>query len=164
MNRIADRNAAGPSRAGARRMIPAEAVAREDVPWVPLSSGKSFKPLRFLANDRGFVELLRLDPGEAIPLHRHTGEVHAFNLEGHRRLHTGELIGPGDYVYEPAGNVDSWQALGDGVLTVLVVVMGAVEYLDEEGNVTRRYTAATLDGLYRNHCAALGIEARDLVG
>jgi quercetin dioxygenase-like cupin family protein len=50
--------------------------------------------------NRGFVELLRFEPRSFSPLHRHTGEVHAFNLEGSRKLCTGELIGPGDYVYE----------------------------------------------------------------
>lgn len=143
--------------------VPAHVLAQEGVPWVPLSAGKSFKPLRFLRDDRGFVELLRLAPGETIPLHRHTGEVHAFNLEGSRKLCTGEVIWPGDYVYEPVGNIDWWTAVGDVPLTVLVIVMGAVEYLDAEGNVTRRYTARTLEDLYREHCVARGIAFRDLV-
>jgi quercetin dioxygenase-like cupin family protein len=133
------------------------------IPWVPLSAGKSFKPLRFLGGDRGFVELLRLEPGTAIPLHRHTGEVHAFNLEGSRRLHTGEIVGPGDYVFEPAGNTDSWSVVGDVPLVVFVVVMGAVEYLGPDGSVTARYTAQSLLDAYREHCAANGLELRDLV-
>ena len=91
---------------GMTSFLPARAIGHGTVPWVPLSPGKSFKPLRFLHDDRGFVELLRLDPGEEIALHRHTGEVHALNLEGSRQLSSGEIIGPGDYVYEPAGNVD----------------------------------------------------------
>jgi 2,4'-dihydroxyacetophenone dioxygenase len=147
----------------AATLLPARAVARGTVPWVPLSAGKSFKPLRFLRDDRGFVELLRLQPGEAIALHRHTGEVHAWNLEGSRQLDTGEVIGPGDYVYEPAGNVDSWKVVGDAPLIVLVVVMGAVEYLDADGGVLRRYTARTLMEAYRDYCIASGIAPRDLV-
>jgi quercetin dioxygenase-like cupin family protein len=127
-------------------------------------AGKSFRPLRFLAGDRGFVELLRLQPGEAIARHRHTGEVHAFNLQGWRELDTGERVGPGGYVYEPAGNVDSWKVNGDEALIVLVVVMGAVEYLDSTGEVTHRYTASTLEEIYRRHCAAVGIAAVDLAG
>ena len=73
---------------GATSFLPARAIGHGTVPWVPLSPGKSFKPLRFLRDDRGFVELMRLDPGEEIPLHRHTGEVHALNLEGSRELKT----------------------------------------------------------------------------
>jgi len=142
--------------------LPARPLAEDSVPWVPLSGGKSFKPLRFLREDRGFVELLRLEPGETIPLHRHTGEVHAFNLEGSRQLCTGEVIGPGGYVYEPAGNTDSWKVLGAVPLVVLVVVTGAVEYLGADGDVTARYTAQTLMKIYHEHCAAQSIEPIDL--
>jgi quercetin dioxygenase-like cupin family protein len=78
--------------------------------WVPASTpGKSSSPLRFLADDRGFVELLRMEPGVVMPLHRHAGEIHAYNLGGTRKLCTGKLIGPGDYVYEPPGNEDWWK-------------------------------------------------------
>lgn len=143
--------------------VPARTLADDAVPWVPLSPGKSFKPLRFLREDRGFVELLRLEPGETIPLHRHTGETHAFNLEGSRALCTGETIGPGGYVYEPPGNTDSWRVVGDAPLVVLVVVLGAVEYLGPDGAVTHRYTAQTLKEIYERHCAATGIEPIDLV-
>lgn len=67
------------SRSGERTFpaYPARTLAQATVPWVPLSEGKSFKPLRFLSGKRGFAELLRLEPGAVIPLHRHTGEVHA---------------------------------------------------------------------------------------
>jgi quercetin dioxygenase-like cupin family protein len=109
------------------------------------------------------VELLRLEPGEAIPLHRHTGEVHAINLEGSRQLSTGELIGPGEYVYEPAGNTDSWKVVGDMPLVVLVVSMGAVEYLGPDHRVIDRFTADRLMEIYRAHCTANNIEPLDLV-
>ncbi len=141
----------------ARPSLPQHLCLATDVPWVPLGDGKAFKPLAFFANDRGFVELLRLDPGVAIPLHRHTGEVHAYNLAGSRRLHTGEVIGPGDYVYEPVGNTDAWSVHGDEPLTVLVVVMGAVEYLDGSGAAIKRYTATTLRKLYEEYCATHGL-------
>jgi quercetin dioxygenase-like cupin family protein len=143
--------------------LPARAIAPDSVPWVPLAADKAFKPLRFLRDDRGFIELLRLEPGAAIPLHRHTGEVHAFNLQGSRQLYSGERIGPGGYVYEPSGNVDSWCVVGNEPLIVLVVVMGAVEYLDAHGAVTHRYTASVLRDLYQRHCAAAGIGIIDLV-
>lgn len=145
-------------------LFPARPAFHEALPWVPLCAGKSFKPLRFLGEDRGFVELLRLEPGERIARHRHTGEVHAFNVEGWRELATGEVIGPGDYVYEPAGNVDHWHVVGDAPLVVMVVVMGAVEYINDEDEVTERYTAGTIRDLYRRHCAAIGVAPLDLDG
>ncbi|WP_193161892.1 cupin domain-containing protein [Microbulbifer hainanensis] len=141
----------------------ARTVADLCIPWVPLGEGKSFKPLRFMGGERGFVELLRLEPGVEIGWHRHTGEVHAFNLQGSRELHSGEIIGPGDYVYEPAGNTDKWWAIGDEQLVVLVIAMGAVEYLDEHGGVSARYTSETLHYLYRRHCEQQQLELLDLV-
>jgi quercetin dioxygenase-like cupin family protein len=114
----------------------------EGGPWVAEGPGKWSRLLHVLPGDAGWVELMRLDPGTPIAPHRHTGEVHATNLRGHRRLCTGELVGPGDYVHEPAGNADSWQAVGDEALIVLVVVLGAVEYLGPQGQVVRRITAA----------------------
>ncbi|MCB1051014.1 MAG: anti-sigma factor [Acidobacteria bacterium] len=119
-------------------------VASEALPWIPLGPGKAFKPLMFLPENTGFVELLRLEPGQEIAWHRHTGCVHAINLSGSRELHTGEQIGPLDYVYEPAGNVDRWKVLGTEPLILFVVVYGQVEYLDDAGKVTAVFTAERL--------------------
>lgn len=94
--------------------LPARFATADATPWIPSSTpGKSARPLRFLAGNRGFVELLRMEPGVVMPLHRHSGEIHAFNLSGRRKLCTGEVVGPGDYVYEPPGNVDWWKIIGD---------------------------------------------------
>lgn len=134
-----------------------------DGPWIPEGPGKWPRPLRFLKDDRGWVELMRLEPGIKLGLHRHTGEVHAFNLEGQRRLCTGETVGPGDYVHEPAGNADWWEAVGDVPLVVMVVVMGAVEYVGHDGTVKRRITTADRIADYRRHCEEAGIEPQDLL-
>ena len=82
---------------------------------------------------------MRLEPGSVVALHRHTGDVHAYNLSGTRQiLGSGEIIGLSDYVYEPSGNIDSWQAVGDTPCIVHIKVTGAVEYLDAVGHVTPR--------------------------
>jgi len=132
------------------------------MPWIPLGPGESFKPLRFLPRDRGRALLLRLEPGTLVPLHRHLGEVHAFNLSGTRQLDTGELIGPGQYVYEPAGNVDWWQAVGDEPVVVHIVSFGAMEYLGADGEILRRDTAASLRERYLAFCAETGLAPLDL--
>ncbi|WP_372526401.1 cupin domain-containing protein [Piscinibacter sp.] len=132
-------------------------------PWIAEGRGKWSRPLRFLSDSRGWVELMRLDPGVRVGRHRHTGEVHALNLDAHRRLCTGEAIGPGEYVHEPAGNVDWWQAIGDSPVVVFVVVMGAVEYLGPDGAVTRRIRTDDRVADYRRHCLATGVEPLDLM-
>jgi 2,4'-dihydroxyacetophenone dioxygenase len=123
------------------------------MPWIPLGAGESFKPLRFLPEECGRILLLRLKPGTVVPRHRHLGEVHAFNLAGSRELlDTGEIAGPGAYVYEPAGNVDSWMAVGDEPVVVHIVSFGAMEYLDNDGRVLRRDTASSLQEIYLRYC------------
>ncbi len=137
--------------------------AAADPSWIPEGPGKWSRPLRFLDGNRGWVELMRLDPGVRLGLHRHTGEVHAFNLAGQRRLCTGETVLPGEYVHESAGNVDWWEASGEVPLVLFVVVMGAVEYLDGRGGVSRRITCVDRMADYLAHCRAQGIAPQDLL-
>ena len=95
-------------------------------------------------------------------LHRHTGDVHAYNLKGQRRLCSGEIVGHGDYVHESGGNIDWWEAVGDEPLIVFVVVMGSVEYIDHTGEVKRRITTADRIDDYRRYCEAANILPQDL--
>ena len=135
------------------------------LPWIPLGPGESFKPLRFLAGNRGRVLLLRLEPGSVVPPHRHTGDVHAFNVEGSRELiDSGQIVGPGDYVYEPAGNADTWRVVGDGPCTVFIATRGVMEYLDGDGNVVQRDSTDTLRAAYLRYCDAHGLEPANLEG
>jgi 2,4'-dihydroxyacetophenone dioxygenase len=125
----------------------------DNLPWVPLAPGFSFKVLRAPSDDETWVELLRLEPGTVIPRHRHTGEVHAYTLAGHRELiETGTVVGPGSYVFEPAGNIDSWRAVGSDPLIIFVAARGAIEYLDDADAVIRRSTAATAAECYLRGC------------
>jgi 2,4'-dihydroxyacetophenone dioxygenase len=147
-----------------QRYLPARIANTRDLPWIPAATaGKASKPLRFLAGDRGFVELLRMDPGVVMPLHRHTGEIHACNLSGRRQLCTGEIIGPGDYVYEPPGNTDWWKIVGDEPMLALVIVMGTVEFLGPGGIVCGRASASTQRADYEQYCREHGLAVFDLV-
>jgi hypothetical protein len=124
---------------------------------------KSPSPLRFFADDRGFVELPRMEPGVVMPLHRHAGEIHAYNLGGTRKLCTGKLIGPGDYVYEPPGNEDWWKIVGDEPMLALVIVMGTIEFLGPGGVVTARASANTQLADYERYCREHGLTMQDLL-
>jgi quercetin dioxygenase-like cupin family protein len=143
-------------------IAPRDPLGRDGL-WITEGPGNWSRPLRFLDGGRGWVELMRLDPGVKLGLHRHTGEVHAYNLEGRRRLCTGEVVGPGDYVHESAGNVDWWEAVGERPVVILVVVMGAVEYLGPHGAVERRITTADRIADYRRWCEANAAEPLALI-
>lgn len=145
--------------------LPACITSGNSTPWVPSATpGKSARLLRFLPDDAGFVELLRMEPGVTMPLHRHSGEIHAFNLSGSRQLCTGEVIGPGDYVYEPPGNTDWWRIVGGDTMVALVVVRGEVEFLGADGSVLARANAATQRAELERHCRTQGLPLPDFLG
>jgi 2,4'-dihydroxyacetophenone dioxygenase len=137
---------------------PARLSRSTALPWIPVSQGREWKPLRFLSDGRGFVELLRMAPGTAMPPHRHTGEVHVLHLAGQRRLCTGEIVSTGDYVHEPAGSTDAWDVVGEESLLAMVVVMGDVEFLAPDGSVQRRASARSQLQAYHAHCREHGLE------
>jgi len=139
-----------------RRVPPTTFVDTRQLDWIPLAEGLSFKPLCFFPDLSGWQLLLRLEPGTVIPRHRHTGEVHAFNLSGTRRLDTGELVGPGMYVHEPAGNEDSWEAVGEEPCIVHIEVNGRNEYRDAEGRLVRIADARAARQDYLDWCRATG--------
>ena len=141
--------------------LPTRVVASDDLPWIPEGEGKWARPLRFLG-DRGFAELLRMAPGTVMPLHRHTGEVHVHQLAGQRQLCTGEVLGPGDYVFEPAGHVDWWKIVGDEDMVAFVVVMGDVEFIGPGGEVLGVANVQTQRAAYERWCQEHGVAMRDL--
>ena len=102
---------------------------------------------------------MRLEPGSGVPLHRHSGEVHAYCLTGSREiLGTGEIAGPGSYVYEPGGTIDAWQAVGDQPCVLHLKVVGAIDYLDSDGQVFDTVDATTQRRAYLDWCAEHGTE------
>jgi 2,4'-dihydroxyacetophenone dioxygenase len=102
---------------------------------------------------------MRLEPGSVVALHRHTGDLHAFNVQGTREIiGTGEIVGPGAYVYEPAGTIDTWGAVGDGPCVVHIKVTGAIEYLDDDGQVIDAVTSASQRDAYLGRCRQAGVE------
>jgi acetyl esterase len=127
----------------------------DELPWMPVSPGFDLKVLHGTVDDDTRALLLRVQPGTVVGLHRHSAEVHGFNLSGQRKLlETGEVIGPGGYVYEPPGNVDSWMAVGEEPLLTVVTVRGSVEDLDEHGKVTTTTTTSSIAESYRRFVAA----------
>jgi len=146
-----------------RREVHSQVVDPKSMPWIPVGPGEHVKPLHILKDGGARILLLRLNPGTLVPRHRHLGEVHTFHLSGHRKLlETGEVIRPGDYVFEPAGNVDSWVALEGEPVVVSIVAYGAMEYLDENDRVVRRDTSESLLETYLRYCAQHGLIPSDL--
>ena len=134
---------------------PADPLHTEGMAWIPTGGGKAFRPLRFEAD--GWSELMYLEPGSVVPLHRHTGEVHAYNLSGSRQiLGTGEIRRAGRLRLRTGRNVDAWQAVGDQPCVVHIKITGAVEYFDEAGAVTGQADSASQRAAYLDWCRETG--------
>ncbi len=106
-------------------------IHTENLPWMPLAQGTWIRPLRFSGHDRTLQ--LKVNPGVIIERHQHSGEVHAFNVSGSRRLENGDIAGPGAYVYEPAGNIDSWACIGNEPCIVQISMTGRLTTLGKQG-------------------------------
>jgi len=130
------------------------------LPWMPLGAGVWIRPLRFAGEQRSLQ--LKVAPGVAIGRHRHSGDVHAFNVTGSRCLGNGHVAGPGAYVYEPAGNVDSWACVGDEPCVVQISMSGRLTYLGESDEPLDETDTPTLRARYLAWCDENGHEPRAL--
>lgn len=129
-------------------------IHTRDLPWMPLGEGVWVRPLRFSGEQRSLQ--LKVAPGVRIEPHRHAGEVHAFNVSGSRQLENGEIAGPGAYVYEPPGNEDTWQCVGDEPCVVQISMSGRLTHV-RDGKLTADYTdTAKLRGQYLDWCQREG--------
>ncbi|MFU7527550.1 cupin domain-containing protein [Qipengyuania sp. ASV99] len=125
-------------------------------PWMPLSDGISTRPLRFAGDER--TQLLKVAPGISVGLHSHGGFVHAYNVSGSRKLGTGEIAGPGCYVFEPSGNRDCWECVDEEPVVIFIHMSGALTSLDESGRATGSMTTEDLRRRYLAWCDQEGIE------
>ena len=139
-------------------------IASADLPWVEQGEGVWFKPLRLSLELGMWANLLKVAAGGLVSRHRHHGAVEAWVLQGRwKYLEHGLVAEPGSYVHEPAGDVHTLVVEPGEEMITLFLVHGAVEYLDEEGNVVRTDTAQSKLELYEAHCRKHGLEPLDLV-
>jgi 2,4'-dihydroxyacetophenone dioxygenase len=139
-------------------------IGAADLPWVEQSEGVWFKPLR-LSPERGmWANLLKVAAGGLVSRHRHHGPVEAWVLQGRwRYLEHAWVAAPGYYVHEPEGDVHTLVVEPEEEMMTLFIVYGAIDYLDDEGNVVRTDTAQSKLERYEAHCRAHGLEPLDVV-
>lgn len=131
-------------------------IDTDTLPWMPLAPGISTRPLRFAGEER--TQLLKVEPGVSVGLHAHAGFVHAYTLSGARKLDGGVIAGPGSYVFEPKGNRDCWECLGDEPVVIFIHMSSALVSLDSDHNETGRTTTEGLRRRYLEWCEAEGHE------
>jgi 2,4'-dihydroxyacetophenone dioxygenase len=142
-----------------------EAIASDEIPWVPQEPGRWFKPLHFFTSSGTWINLVKMEPGKQIRRHIHAGgSVHAYVLAGSwRYLEHDWIATPGSYVFEPAGGAHTLEVLGDTTMVTLFTVNGVIQYLDEEGRVDQQDDVRSRLRLYLDYCGEQGVEPVALV-
>jgi hypothetical protein len=80
--------------------------------------------------------------------------VQGYNLQGRGRFVEHDIVTtPGTYTFEPPETVDTLVVEGDEDLIMLFVVDGPVEYLAEDGTVTRRETQISKVASFEKHAS-----------
>jgi 2,4'-dihydroxyacetophenone dioxygenase len=139
-------------------------IDANELPWVEQAPGVWFKPLR-LSLERGmWANLLKVSPEGLLNRHRHLGPVEAWVLQGRwRYLEHDWVAGPGSYVHEPEGDVHTLVVEAGEEMVTLFLVYGAVEYLDDAGDIAYTDTPERKLQLYEEHCRAHGLPVLDVV-
>jgi 2,4'-dihydroxyacetophenone dioxygenase len=99
-----------------------------------------------------------------INLHRHLKPVEAWVVTGQwRYLEHDWVAGPGQYVYEPAGDVHTLITQGGDEMITMFSMHGPIEYIGPDGRVSYTETAATKLRRYLDYCQAHGIQPVPIV-
>lgn len=143
-------------------------IRTDDVPWIPQGSNNVwFKPVRISLERGSWVNVLKVASRGVVNRHRHLAEVEGWVIQG--QWHYAERdwqAGPGDFVYEPAGDVHTLiadVAERDEPMLTLFSIHGPIEYVDENGETIFMETAETKLQRYHEYCKEAGIEPRDIV-
>lgn len=117
-------------------------------PWCACGPGIEIKVLSVDTERHAVEYLARSQAGNNAGTHRHHCETSVFVLEGSVINHTtGCQFGPGDYCFQPDGDVHEEEAGPDGV-TVFASQRGygdlLVEFFDEEGKVCSEFRVSDM--------------------
>jgi anti-sigma factor ChrR (cupin superfamily) len=90
-----------------------------DGQWVEISAGIHAKTLNYDKSSGLVTSLMKMEPGTALPVHRHRGVEQFFILEGDCYVH-GEKLGPGDFHRAVTGSVHQETYTVEGTLFLLI--------------------------------------------
>lgn len=143
--------------------LPERVVNVDELPWVPFDHGNCyFKPLRFDLSTGTWTYLFKIKPNQVLGKHRHTGgSVIGYNLQG-TWGYSGRTwkARPGTFIFEPPGDIHTLVSDEEEVI-ILFILGGALQYFDEDDNVTGQDDIYTVIHKYRVFCRENDIVFRD---
>ncbi|MGE7907495.1 2,4'-dihydroxyacetophenone dioxygenase family protein [Peribacillus sp. NPDC094092] len=141
-------------------------VDPKELPWVPTGLGGMETKLCKVNPITGQYIVLTKSPGgdQDVPAHLHHGTVIVYTIQGKwKYIEDGWVSGPGDVVFEPAGSLHRPVAMSqDEDIITFVVIDGALEFKDENGNTLFTSNSQTVLEKYHEYCSENGIKPVDV--
>ena len=133
------------------------------VPFTPYSEDVTIKLLRVDPVSGQLCVILSAPGGTGLGMHRHYGSVVVYTLKGAwRYLEHGWVSRAGDFVYETAGSSHTFVVEPGEATEAFIVVEGALEFIDDEGNTLAIEDWRTMYRRYLDYCEQEGLEPVDL--
>lgn len=117
--------------------------AASQAPWLDCGPGIQLKILAVDEENHAVQYLARTGPGHNPGVHRHNADASIYILEGSvKNLTTGCEFGPGDFCFQPVGDVHEEEVGPEGVVTYVSQRGDSdllIEFMDESGAVSESY-------------------------
>ncbi len=135
------------------------------VPFTPYSQDVTIKLLRADPVSGQLCVILSAPGGTGLGVHRHYGTVILYTIKGAwRYLEHDWVARAGDFVYETAGSSHTFQVEPGETTEAFIIVEGALEFLDDEGNTIAIEDWQSMYQRYLDYCEAEGLDPVDLAG
>jgi len=136
-------------------------IGDEALPWFDVGGGVELKLVQAKVSEGIWVIRNRFQPGAAVQIHKHTGQVHAFTLSGswHYLESADQVSRAGSYLFEPAGSIHTLVVPESNteVTDVWFTIHGANLNLDADGNIESVIDAGGMLAFYLALCEEAGI-------
>ncbi|MGE0824429.1 MAG: 2,4'-dihydroxyacetophenone dioxygenase family protein [Candidatus Binatia bacterium] len=106
-------------------------IHSEDLPWLPLGPGTSYKLFRVSPETGQWSALLKMDPGARFAPHKHYGAADFYVLKGALEYRAG-VAREGDYGYEP-NTVEHGATTCSEETIITFTAYGPIIFYNEDG-------------------------------
>jgi 2,4'-dihydroxyacetophenone dioxygenase len=133
------------------------------VPFTPYSEDVTIKLLRVDPVSGQLCVILSAPGGTGLGVHKHYGSVILYTIKGAWRYLEHDWVSrAGDFVYETAGSSHTFFVEPGETTEAFVIVEGALEFLDEQGNTIAIEDWRTMYQRYLDYCEQEGMEPVDV--
>jgi 2,4'-dihydroxyacetophenone dioxygenase len=109
-------------------------VRSDDLAWMPLGPGTSYKLLHVRKETGVWSALLKMEPGARFAPHKHLGAADFYVLKGALEYRAG-IARQGDYGYEPLG-VEHGATTCSEETIITFTAYGPIVFYNEDGSIS----------------------------